>query len=76
MARVLQFLIKPRENGDGFNVISEELGFVIRSETLETALLYAKRKAGSHALQIEICDEYGEVVEHLEFGPWNPDALG
>jgi hypothetical protein len=75
MPRPINFSIKPREGQRGFNIISEELGFVIPCETLDFALSYARRKADSRALRIDILGANGELVEEIEYGSWEGDAL-
>jgi hypothetical protein len=62
---MLKFLIRPRSRGIGFNVISEELGFVIPQLNESDAIEYAKSLAQARPLQVHIYDAEGGLIRTI-----------
>jgi S1-C subfamily serine protease len=63
--KTLNFSIRPRSRGIGFVVISEELGFVIPQLSESDAIEYAKSRAPSQPLQLDIYDAEGNLVRRI-----------
>jgi hypothetical protein len=63
--KTLTFSIRPRLRGIGFVVISEELGFVIPQLSEFDAIEYAKSRAQSRPLQVDIYDAEENLVRRI-----------
>lgn len=63
--KTLNLAIRPQSTGTGFVVISDELGFVIPQISESDAIEYAKSRAQSRPLQLDIYDAGGNLVRRI-----------